>query len=126
MKKRLLLVDDDPGILEALAVALEYKYDVRLAYDGAQAICELERERFDAVVLDLMMPMLDGASVMRELSRRGLDVPVLVVSASNDVAARAQEAGAAESIQKPFELDLLERKLDLLATNGEPPPRDAR
>jgi DNA-binding response OmpR family regulator len=118
MKKRVLLVDDDSNILDALAVALGDKYDVTIAYDGAQAIRELERERFDAIVLDLMMPLLDGAGVMRELSRRSIDVPVLIMSASNDVHTRAEEVGAAEAIQKPFELDRFECKLKLIAARG--------
>jgi DNA-binding response OmpR family regulator len=114
MKKRLLLVDDDPGILDALVVALESKYELSVAQDGEQGLRELDRGLFDAIVLDLMMPVLDGASMMRELSRRGIATPVLVVSASNDLESRASALGAAGCIQKPFDLDQLERKLGII------------
>jgi two-component system, OmpR family, response regulator len=119
MKKRLLLVDDDPGILDAMVVALEHRYDLRLALEGEQGLRELEHGPVDAIVLDLMMPLLDGAGMMRELSRRGITIPVLVVSASNDLEARAAALGAAGSIQKPFDLEQLEDKLNLIVA----PPR---
>jgi len=111
---RLLLVDDDPGIIDALVIALENKYDLGLAQDGEEGLRELERGRFDAILLDLMMPIMDGASMMRELKRRGVTVPVLVVSASNDLQARASALGAADYIQKPFDLGQLEEKLALI------------
>ncbi|HMI84066.1 MAG TPA: response regulator [Polyangiaceae bacterium] len=114
MKKRLLLVDDDPGILDALVVALENKYELSVAQDGEQGLRELDRGLFDAIVLDLMMPVLDGASMMRELSRRGIAIPVLVVSASNDLESRASALGAAGCIQKPFDLEQLEQKLGVI------------
>jgi DNA-binding response OmpR family regulator len=111
MRTRLLLVDDDPGIIDALVIALENKYDLGLAQDGEEGLRELERGRFDCILLDLMMPIMDGASMMRELKRRGITIPVLVVSASNDLEARASALGAADSIQKPFDLEQLEEKL---------------
>jgi DNA-binding response OmpR family regulator len=114
MKKRLLLVDDDPGVLDALVIALEHKYDLSVAQDGEQGLREIGKGRFDAVLLDLMMPILDGASMMREMTRRKIAVPVLVVSASNDLEARASAIGAADYIQKPFDLEQLEEKLALM------------
>jgi two-component system response regulator MprA len=112
MKKRILLVDDDPGIIDALVVALEDRYDLGVAYDGEQGLREVTRKNFDAIVLDLMMPLLDGAGLMRELAGRGIDIPVLIVSASNDLKARAAAIGAADSLQKPFDLEQLEQKLE--------------
>jgi two-component system, OmpR family, response regulator len=123
VKNRVLLVDDDPGILDALVAALEHKYELSVAQDGEQGLREFDRGSFDAVVLDLMMPVLDGASMMRELSRRGIDVPVLVVSASNDLAARASAIGATDCIQKPFDLEVLEKKLAQVI--GSEPSSDA-
>ena len=126
MKKRLLLVDDDPGILDALVCALENKYELSVAYDGEQGLRQLDRCRVDAILLDLMMPVLDGASMMRELSSRGITIPVLVVSASNDLQARASALGAADYIQKPFDLEQLEEKLKLITGQSRahgPSPR---
>jgi DNA-binding response OmpR family regulator len=125
VKKRILLVDDDPGILDALVVALEPSYELSVAQDGEQGLRELDRSRFDAVVLDLMMPILDGASMMRELLQRGIRVPVLVVSASNDLETRASAIGAADCIRKPFDLEHLEKKLERM-TRSESSDRAAR
>lgn len=108
---RILLVDDDADVLASLALLLESSYDVACARDGAQALEALEVGGFDAVVLDLMMPVMDGAELLRELRRRGLRVPVLIASAGSHTGRQARELGADDWLQKPFDVELLERKL---------------
>src|SRR5262245_1875015 len=118
--KRILVVDDDIDIVESLSVALEHTYQVATAFDGAEALRKLDAESFDALVLDLMMPVLDGETLMKELHARRLRVPVRVMSAFVDVDRRAERAGAADWRSKPFRLEELELKLArLLAVEGQ-------
>ncbi|MCC6555305.1 MAG: response regulator transcription factor [Polyangiaceae bacterium] len=116
--KRVLLVDDDPDILESLELLLEERYEIIAAADGATAIAAATSRSLDAIVLDLMMPVLDGAAVMRELRARSVRVPVLIASAARDVAAQARALGAEDYIEKPFDPDLLEAKLARLVADG--------
>ena len=114
--KHVLVVDDDFDICDSVELLLEPEYRVYLAYNGVQALELLALRRVDAVVLDLMMPVMDGETFLRELRARGIDVPVILTSASYDLAARAQGAGAVEWFQKPFDgnalLAALYRALD--------------
>src|SRR5207302_540619 len=73
--KRLLLVDDDDAILESLQMLLEGTYHLALARHGREALDRLAEQPFDAILLDLMMPVMDGASLVRELQARGIEVP---------------------------------------------------
>ena len=106
--KRVLLVDDDLDILESLAMLLEGSYEVLLARNGKEALAIVESTaKIDVMVLDLMMPVLDGAGLMRELEARELRVPVIVVSAHSDVAFHAPALGAADYLTKPFSIGIL-------------------
>lgn len=121
--KRILLVDDDPDILESLQMLLEETYEIEVALDGERALAEILSGRFDAVVLDLMMPVLDGAGLVRELRARGVGVPVVLVSAARDLEARARELAVEEHLAKPFDPAVLEDKLARLTGPGATPGR---
>ncbi len=83
---RLLVVDDDPAIRSALDRALRLeRYDVELAGDGREALDRLAAQRFDAVVLDVAMPELDGLEVCERLRDAGDDTPVLMLTARDAV-----------------------------------------
>jgi DNA-binding response OmpR family regulator len=100
-----LIVDDDAGLLRLLTTILRAAdYDVATALNGFDALDVTERRHFDAIVLDLRMPVLDGPGFFRELRARGDTTPVLVTSS---VGARdaQRELGAEGSIEKPFEPD---------------------
>lgn len=118
--KRVLIVDDDPDILTSLDMLLRDTYDVVLAVHGEAAIDAILEQSFDAIVLDLMMPVLDGVGVLRELRARGLHVPVLLASASHDLAIQARALATEDFIEKPFDPDLLEAKLARLLERGPP------
>jgi len=107
---KILVVDDEPDILLMLRMALEDEsYEVVLAADGEMALARIEEHSPDLVVLDLMMPVLDGYGVLDRLKSSGSTLPVVVLSARNDQADvdRALALGAAEFMSKPFDLDRL-------------------
>lgn len=99
--KRVLLVDDDQDIREALAELFEESYEVLVAPNGLVALDVLSREHVDAVVLDMMMPLMDGESLIKELQEQGQTVPVVLLSASRDLARRATALGAQGYCSKP-------------------------
>ncbi len=103
--KCVLLVDDDQDILEALAELFGDSYRVLVAPNGLVALEILSRARVDAVVLDLMMPLMDGATLLRELGDRRQAVPVVLLSASRDLSRRAGALGARGYCIKPCSPD---------------------
>ena len=115
-KPRIVIVEDDPDALLMLRMNLEMVgFDTSLAADGGTAIRRVAAEKPDIVLLDLMLPVLDGWSVLAELgSRRGAP-PVVVCSALTTARdrRRAREMGAAAFVAKPFDVE------DVLATLRE-------
>ena len=116
--KRILVVDDDPDILDALRQALEDGYEVLVAQNGREALDILAREAVDAIVLDLMMPVLDGVAVLQQLRSGGSTTPVIIVSAGADVARVARTHGIRDYFPKPFDLSALEQALARLVGGG--------
>jgi DNA-binding response OmpR family regulator len=105
--RRVLVVDDDPDILDALSEILEVEgYEVQRARNGREALQRLERGLPDLVLLDLMMPVMDGWEFARSLSPAARP-PIIVLSADRNVSSRAREIGAVEWLAKPFELSEL-------------------
>jgi DNA-binding response OmpR family regulator len=117
--KRLLIVDDDRDILDSLKLLLELRYELCLARNGSEALLELERGYpADAILLDLMMPVVDGAEFLAELKRRGIEKPVLVISAHPETAMRAKGLGVEDYIVKPFTYEQLKQKIERLLDVG--------
>ena len=104
MQPSVLVVDDEAQITELVAVLLEDEgYRVRCAYDGAEALAEVEREPPDVVVTDVMMPRLDGLTLTQRLRQQGYRVPVVLMSA---VYADVDLPGV-RFVPKPFDLDYI-------------------
>jgi len=104
-----LVVDDDPDILEAICDILEVEgYRVARARHGGEALARVDAERPALILLDLMMPVMDGLSFARELRARPADsdVPIVVISADGN-RQRAEPVGAAGYLAKPFDIDSL-------------------
>ncbi|NUU25190.1 MAG: response regulator transcription factor [Streptomycetaceae bacterium] len=105
-----LVVDDEPAVREALESSLRYEgYTVLLAPDGLAALEAVEREAPDLVILDVLMPRMDGLTAARRLRGRGETVPILMLTARDAVGDRVTglDAGADDYLVKPFELDEL-------------------
>ena len=109
--KRILLVDDDPEIIDAMRYALEKKgFQIFIARDGNQGLAMAEREDPDLVILDMMMPKRSGFLVLEKL-RRTRDVPVRVIMVTANEGSRhkayAEMLGVDDYIRKPFAMDKL-------------------
>jgi CheY-like chemotaxis protein len=114
---RVLVIDDEPDVRWLLRMSLERAgHEVIDAEDGLRGIALATKQRPEIIVLDLMMPVMDGYEVLAELAKdpRTASVPVVVLSARAipDEAERAVEAGARLFLEKPFDPDLLTRELD--------------
>ena len=114
---RILVVDDEPAVREAIERALRLEgYDVELAADGEQALRAIETGAPDAMVLDVLMPRVDGLQVCRRLRGMGDRTPVLMLTARDAVGDRVGglDAGADDYLVKPFALDELLARLRAL------------
>ncbi|MHB8079266.1 MAG: response regulator [Candidatus Krumholzibacteriia bacterium] len=123
--KHVLLVEDDPAVRRILALQLQTRgYEVRTAADGAEGFRALQEDLPDCVVLDLMMPVMDGFELLKRIRCLGrtANLPVLVLTASEDDRhrLRTQQYLADAYANKPYELDRLVLTIDRLAGNGVP------
>ncbi|HXF37818.1 MAG TPA: response regulator [Actinomycetota bacterium] len=125
-----LIVEDEPDMLLLLRLTLEEEgFDTCLAADGATALRRVDEDRPDVVLLDLMLPVLDGWGVLAELRARRRAPPVVVCSALDGAAERrrAAELGAATYVTKPFEVGRLLRALrEVLPGRGAAPEAAGR
>jgi two-component system OmpR family response regulator len=114
---RLLVVEDDRKLVRALQRGLEAEgYGVDVAFTGEEALSQADNHDYDAVVLDLMLPGIDGFTVCEELRRRPRWVPVLMLTARAEVADRIRglDAGADDYLVKPFDFGELLARLRAL------------
>jgi two-component system response regulator MprA len=113
-RPRVLVVDDDHAVRESLRRSLEFNgYDVSLAGDGAEALARIGNANPDVVIMDVMMPRLDGIETTKALRKAGNDVPILVLTALDAVGDRVEglDAGADDYLTKPFALQELLARL---------------
>ncbi|WP_377270578.1 response regulator transcription factor [Peterkaempfera sp. SMS 1(5)a] len=107
---RILVVDDEPALRDALESSLAFEgYEVCTATDGLEALDAVQREQPELVLLDIMMPRMDGLTAVRRMRSRGDTVPVLMLTARDAVGDRVTglDVGADDYLAKPFELDEL-------------------
>ncbi|MCZ4120879.1 response regulator transcription factor [Streptomyces sp. H39-S7] len=114
---RILIVDDEPAVREALQRSLAFEgYDTAIAADGMAALDQVDGYRPDAIILDVLMPRMDGLTTARRLRATGVTVPILMLTARDTVGDRVTglDAGADDYLVKPFELDELLARLRAL------------
>jgi len=113
-KNRILIVDDEPNVCQFLSEYLEYKgFETQISQSGKEALKYLETDTFDAILLDLIMPEMNGLEVLEKIRQMKIMIPVIIVTGVKDknVADDAIKLGAADFIPKPIDLDRLEQSL---------------
>jgi two-component system response regulator MtrA len=126
--ERLLLIEDDPSIREVASIGLEAAgFRVAAVSDGAEGVAEVRAGNFSAVVIDVMLPSIDGFEVCREI-RKFSRVPIVMLTARTDLidVVVGLESGADDYIKKPFELPELTARIRAVLRRTAAPPEARR
>src|SRR3954469_25165310 len=121
-KASILIVEDEENFHEALRLNLELEgYSVSSAYDGLQALKAVEQEYFDLIILDIMLPEVDGITVIETIRLQNLDVPILILSARNNSSDKVLglKKGADDYLTKPFNLEELLLRIEKLVEKNK-------
>ncbi len=116
-KPRILVVDDHSAIRQLLVQVLQEEgYDTDDAGDGHEALRHMARRQPDLIVLDMMMPGMDGCTFLQELRKQGpgATIPVIAMSAADSMLAQAVQLGVQNHLKKPFELNVLLNAIGML------------
>ena len=120
---RVLVIEDEPTIIEFLRVGLTYEhYQVAVAEDGSSGLALAKQQVFDLIILDLMLPGIDGFAVCRQLREMGNDIPIIMLTARKEVSDRVAglNIGADDYLTKPFSFEeLLARIHAVLRRRGK-------
>jgi two-component system, OmpR family, alkaline phosphatase synthesis response regulator PhoP len=122
LKKRILVIEDDKHIAEALELNLEFKgYNVHTALDGLSGLKEWKSLKPDLIVLDIMLPGMDGISVLRHIRLEDERIPILIISArgTEDDRVHGLQYGVDDYLAKPFNLDEFLLRVERLLLRGE-------
>ncbi len=123
MSKRILLVEDEEHLLEVIKLNLELDgFDVVSAVDGKQALEQFHKQRFDLILLDVMLPHMDGFAVCRSIRLENRKVPILFLTAKNSAQDRVMglKIGGDDYLVKPFDLEELLLRIQRLLERSEP------
>ena len=121
-KFSILLVEDEENLQEALRLNLELEgYEVTSSYDGVHALKMVQQEHFDLIILDVMLPEMDGITVCETIRLTNTEMPILILSARNTSADRVLglKKGADDYLTKPFNLEELLLRVDKLIKKSE-------
>ena len=131
MEKKILVVDDDPDILDAVTMILESRgYQVVAARDGVEGLASLKAEKPDLMILDLLMPKMDGFAVCKELQdprwSKYRDTPILILTSVREEASRRRyeletglELDVDDYVEKPMDPNVLLERVDKLIKKDE-------
>ena len=124
MRRRLLIVDDEPLILEVLTEHFKSDYDVDTALNGADALGSILRVRPDVVMLDINMPRMNGVEVLKDIKQIDDSIAVIMVTANEQVALAAESLrnGAFGYVPKPFDFRYLDHMLASILDRRRRPP----
>ncbi|HEY7517058.1 MAG TPA: response regulator [Methylomirabilota bacterium] len=124
-KKRILIVDDEPLIIEVLGEHFKSSYDIETAMNGTDALAAVVRQRPDLVLLDINMPRMNGVEVLKDVKKIDDSIAVIMVTANEQVslAADALKSGAFGYVPKPFDFRYLDH---MVAAIFDSPPAPRR
>jgi two-component system OmpR family response regulator len=128
-RARILVVDDEPSIVDSVATVLRYEgFEVDVADAGRVALQKVQDGSYDLIVLDVMLPDLDGLEVTRRLRANGLTVPVLFLTARSEVEDRVTglTVGGDDYVTKPFSLVEVVARVKAILRRGQGPEQDRR
>lgn len=113
---KVLIIEDDKILARTIEQCLSENYDIDKAYDGEEGVMYAEQGIYDAIILDLMMPIMDGYEVLKRLRKNKIYTPVLILTAKGDVADRVQglKSGADDYLVKPFNRDELLARVEAI------------
>ncbi len=108
-RKKVLIVDDEQGVRDSLKLLLKTSFDVGVAEDGLQAVEVFDEFKPDIVLLDMLMPRLDGMETLKRIKEKNAEIPVIMLTALNTVksAVEAMKCGAVDYLNKPFDFEAL-------------------
>lgn len=122
---RLLLAEDERSLSRAIVAILQHNhYSVDAVYDGEEALAYLDAGNYDGLILDLMMPKLDGLTVLRALRARGSRLPVLILTAKSEISDKVEglDSGANDYLTKPFSTPELLARIRAMTRSQAAPP----
>lgn len=124
-RRRVLIVDDEPLILEVLSEHFRPEFDVETALNGADALGAILRQRPDVVLLDINMPRMNGVEVLKDIKQIDESIAVIMVTANEQVslAAEALKSGAFGYVPKPFDFRYLDHMLATIFDKPRPSKR---
>lgn len=125
-----LIMEDDRILSNNICESLKHTFDMTQAFDGEEGLSRLFRESFDVIILDVMMPKLNGYEVLEQLRAGGITTPVLMLTALGQPSDQVKglRAGADDYLSKPFDLDIFQARLEALVRRArrEGPPESTR
>jgi len=121
-RKRILLVDDEPLIIEVLSEHFKPSYDIETAMNGTDALTAVLRGRPDLVLLDINMPRMNGVEVLKDIKKIDETIPVIMVTANEQIAlaADALKTGAFGYVPKPFDFRYLDHMVAAIFDRPRP------
>ena len=117
---KILIVDDEPSVCNFLSDYLKYKgYNSKISLSGKEALAALNTEHFDLVLLDLIMPKMNGLEVLERIKEIDLKVPIIILTSVKDknIAESSLEMGAVDFISKPIDIERLEESITINIPN---------
>ena len=126
-KKSLLIVDDDFAHRTMLRILMDWQYEIYEADDGAAAIREVSKRRFDLILMDIRMTNVSGIEALDQIKSLRPEVPVVMMTAyfSPETAALVREKGASDCLGKPFDFDELKQTIEHAILSRQPRQRSA-
>ena len=122
MNPKILVVEDEKDLARAIRAILEFsKYSVTIAYNGQEALDEVKKQKFDVILMDVMMPIMDGITALKEMRKTGINTPIIMLTAKSQIDDKVEglDSGANDYLTKPFDKKELLARIRALTRNSE-------